>query len=360
LGRVFITFFQLRTEAERQIETIKKNRSEMNMERPLPLIHPKTNQNHSHLQDQTEFNNFDLFNRQRNIRKRPYLEAFDVSRKTILSELNRMRVSFKQSLRCGIPIHKEHLLHEQSISQMGLYQQYIKNNIQPLRDPDPEARPSAKPTFGNPWKKGGRGDNLDVDGIDGIESINDRVHDVRNKRERERSSVRDKRPKRTRKLSLLSFRNRNEINDDDSICSSDMTDDDEVFISDAASDHSKHNGFSHNLENGIRLNGHAPKKSLSPQNQLIFSQLSKFIKSSGIRKFIYSIIITNRGLCIGHSEFCAKLADIDMVESEDVRAELVQLELRAIRYSRWALLELLEDFTQSSGLAEQLDHVHSD
>ena len=35
---------------------------------------------------------------------------------------------------------------------MGLYQQYIKNNIQPLRDPDPEARPSAKPTFGNPWK----------------------------------------------------------------------------------------------------------------------------------------------------------------------------------------------------------------
>jgi hypothetical protein len=117
-----------------------------------------------------------------------------------------MRVSFKQSLRCGIPIHKEHLLHEQSISQMGLYQQYIKNNIQPLRDPDPEARPSAKPTFGNPWKKGGRGDNLDVDGIDGIESINDRVHDVRNKRERERSSVRDKRPKRTRKLSLLSFR----------------------------------------------------------------------------------------------------------------------------------------------------------
>jgi len=168
---------------------------------------------------------------------------------------------------------------------MGLYQQYIKNNIQPLRDPDPEARPSAKPTFGNPWKKGGRGDNLDVDGIDGIDSINDRVHDVRNKRERERSSVRDKRPKRTRKLSLLSFRNRNEMNDDDSICSSDMTDDDEVFISDSASDHSKHNGFSHNSENGIRVNGHAPKKSLSPQNQLIFSQLSKFIKSSGIRKF---------------------------------------------------------------------------
>ena len=75
---------------------------------------------------------------------------------------------------------------------------------------------------------------------------------------------------------------------------------------------------------------------------------------------IYTIIITNHGLCIGHSEFCAKLADIDMVESEDVRAELVQLELRAIRYSRWALLELLEDFNQSSGLAEQQDHVHSD
>ena len=66
-----------------------------------------------------------------------------------------MRVSFKQSLRGGIPMHREHILHEQSISQMGLYQQYIKNNVQPLRDPDPEARPSAKPTFGNPWKVGG-------------------------------------------------------------------------------------------------------------------------------------------------------------------------------------------------------------
>jgi len=42
-----------------------------------------------------------------------------------------------------------------------------------------------------------------------------------------------------------------------------------------------------------------------------------------------------------------------MTEVEDVRAELVQLELKAIRYSRWALLDLLEDFNRS-------DQVHSD
>ena len=63
-------------------------------------------------------------------------------------------MSFRHSLKCGIPIHKEDILHEQSISQMGKYEQYIKNNIVPLRDPDPDARPTAKPTFGNPYKVG--------------------------------------------------------------------------------------------------------------------------------------------------------------------------------------------------------------
>ena len=75
-----------------------------------------------------------------------------MARDSILSQLKRMRMSFRHSLKCGIPIHKEDILHEQSISQMGKYEQYIKNNIVPLRDPDPDARPTAKPTFGNPYK----------------------------------------------------------------------------------------------------------------------------------------------------------------------------------------------------------------
>ena len=75
-----------------------------------------------------------------------------MARDSILSQLKRMRISFRHSLKCGIPIHKEDILHEQSISQMGKYEQYIKNNIVPLRDPDPDARPTAKPTFGNPYK----------------------------------------------------------------------------------------------------------------------------------------------------------------------------------------------------------------
>ena len=77
-----------------------------------------------------------------------------MARDSILSQLKRMRMSFRHSLKCGIPIHKEDILHEQSISQMGKYEQYIKNNIVPLRDPDPDARPTAKPTFGNPYKVG--------------------------------------------------------------------------------------------------------------------------------------------------------------------------------------------------------------
>lgn len=110
---------QLRNESEKLNEQIKKNRMELNVERPIsvqqiPHIHIQT--------EQTEnYTNFDLLNKQRNIRKRPFLEAFDVARDSILSQLKRMRMSFRHSLKCGIPIHKEDILHEQSISQMGKY-----------------------------------------------------------------------------------------------------------------------------------------------------------------------------------------------------------------------------------------------
>ena len=41
------------------------------MEKSLTVIHPKTPS--QSLDTNSEFKNFDLFNRQRNIRKRPYL-----------------------------------------------------------------------------------------------------------------------------------------------------------------------------------------------------------------------------------------------------------------------------------------------
>ena len=65
-----------------------------------------------------------------------------------------MRISFEQSLKCGTPIHKEHVLHEQIISQMGNYQEYLKKSVAPLRDPnaDPDMPKQRGPTFGNPWK----------------------------------------------------------------------------------------------------------------------------------------------------------------------------------------------------------------
>ena len=67
-------FFQLRNESEKLNEQIKKNRMELNVERPIsvqqiPHIHIQT--------EQTEnYTNFDLLNKQRNIRKRPFLVSF--------------------------------------------------------------------------------------------------------------------------------------------------------------------------------------------------------------------------------------------------------------------------------------------
>jgi hypothetical protein len=137
---------QLRNESERLKELIAKNR----LEAPDKTIQVRPVGGDI----QTEFAQFDMMNQQRNIRKRPYLEAFDVDRKSILAQLNRMRISFAQSLKRGRPIHKEHVLHEQIISQMGNYQEYLKKSVVPLRDPhaDPDLPKQKGPTFGNPWK----------------------------------------------------------------------------------------------------------------------------------------------------------------------------------------------------------------
>ena len=158
---MFIT--QLRNESERLKELIAKNR----LEAPDKTIQVRPVGGNI----QTEFAQFDMMNPQRNIRKRPYLvsffdlsahydfyfqskEAFDVDRTSILTQLNRMRVSFAQSLKSGRPIHREHVLHEQIVSQMGNYQEYLKKSVVPLRDPhaDPDLPKQKGPTFGNPWK----------------------------------------------------------------------------------------------------------------------------------------------------------------------------------------------------------------
>lgn len=68
-----------------------------------------------------------------------------------MTQLNRMRVAFRQCISGGVPLHREHVLHEQPQGNMGNYQEYIKNSTQPLRDPDPDAV-KMKLTFGNPWK----------------------------------------------------------------------------------------------------------------------------------------------------------------------------------------------------------------
>lgn len=351
---------QLRNESEKLNEQIKKNRMELNVERPIsvkqiPHIHIQT--------EQTEnYTNFLLLNKQRNIRKRPFLEAFDVARDSILSQLKRMRMSFRHSLKCGIPIHKEDILHEQSISQMGKYEQYIKNNIVPLRDPDPDARPTAKPTFGNPYKRGK--DLLDVDGMDGLDGLNDRLGGGLERRNRNKRNKEIEKPKkRIRKLSTLSLRSRSDNSSDSesrdsqgqSETDSDM--DDSVFKDDSPTDndhqplridHSKHNGYGHMtnghsehnnrgehnhhmMSNGKKEREHMSK--MSSKNREIFEKLDKLVKQPGIKDFVF-----------GQS-----LSDLELNEDnmEEIISRCRQLQVETIRFTRWRLMDMLEDFIKS-------------
>ena len=45
-------------------------------------------------------------------------------------------------------------------------------------------------------------------------------------------------------------------------------------------------------------------------------------------------------------ELSAELKELEMDDTEEVGVALSQLELKAFRYSRWSLLEILEDFSQ--------------
>jgi integrator complex subunit 6 len=218
-----------------------------------------------------EYNNFTLHNKQKSNIKQPFLEPFDVDRNDILTQLNRMRVAFRHCLSGGVPLHREHLLHEQPQGNMGNYQEYVKNITPPLRDPDPDAV-KMKLTFGNPWKRGRASESLDVDGF-GFDGLEDR--NVKQKRTEEAPK------KRRRRTSSLSFRERRDrsVNaspkhSEDSDWSDTASNGSDVFI-----DHVDQNRLTNGFTND--MNGYSEDR-LSEKE--IFRPQVEYVNGNGIEK----------------------------------------------------------------------------
>lgn len=325
---------KLRHESDRIKELIAKNRTEP----PDKTIQIRP----VGADVQTEFNQFDMVNHQRNIRKRPYLEAFDVDRRSILTQLNRMRISFAQSLKCGTPIHKEHVLHEQIISQMGNYQEYLKKSIVPLRDPhaDPDLPKQKGPTFGNPWKRDNKSLPIDVDGIgdvDGLNMSNGGGASQSRKRKGKRTEVK-------KKNVCYGTLSRFKKNDSDSSMESSDTESDhsdsEMKIDESYNSFKHHNGFATN--NGHEhTNGHNHvRKSISEienrthnsNNDKIYNDVQKMIKNFGFQP----------------RKLYKRLIELETDNEDDVRHHIRKLMLDAIRFRRPDVFDMLEGYLKTA------------
>ena len=96
---------------------------------------------------------------------REYHNPFDISRRNLLSQLRKMRMNFKQVVQTTfakavgssvdrafrVRLQDRVEIHNQPISQMGNYQEYVKALPTPLREANPDA-PRRLHTFGNPFK----------------------------------------------------------------------------------------------------------------------------------------------------------------------------------------------------------------
>lgn len=154
---------QLRNEVEKLIDSLRifRERAAMNNGKPIVLSDITFGLEN----DIGEFANFSLFDKVRSAPKQPLLEPFEVERNDILTQLERMRASFKQCLVGGVPLHHEAILHEMPQANMGNYQESEKKiSRHALRDPfeDPSEKKRSH-GFGNPYKS--RNDTIDVDGI---------------------------------------------------------------------------------------------------------------------------------------------------------------------------------------------------
>ncbi|KAG1670554.1 Integrator complex subunit 6-A [Nymphon striatum] len=97
-----------------------------------------------------EFNGFKILMKEPDIRPQSYRNPFDITREGLLDQTARMRANFLQPFPSNSKLVDDDQLHNQSIGQMGNYQDYIKRMPQPLREID--STPPRQHMFGNPFK----------------------------------------------------------------------------------------------------------------------------------------------------------------------------------------------------------------
>lgn len=359
---------QLRTETEKVMEQVRLNRTNVHLEKMITVRQPESDPNF-------EFINFALLNKQRSNIKQPLLEPFDIGRDNILTQLNRMRVAFRQCISGGVPLHREHVLHEQPQGNMGNYQEYIKNSTQPLRDPDPDAV-KMKLTFGNPWKRGRQAsDSLDVDGF-GFEGSEDR--NVKQKRNSEEA------PKKRRRTSSLSFRekktrlgNVSSAGETESDWSDEPSNGGDSDWSDEASNGVSINPLIHIPSNGktngfndtdTRENGYPTDDSDVSADGLVLNNYSptfRILNGNGINidsdnsynpyqtksykfnydeKLVQSCSKIIRAPGNKDKELAIELELLARLEEETVLLTIQKLQLEAIRFSRYSLLQILDGY----------------
>ncbi|XP_061850231.1 integrator complex subunit 6 isoform X3 [Colius striatus] len=97
---------------------------------------------------------------QQDLKPQAFRNAYDIPRRNLLDQLTRMRSNLLKSTRKFLKGQDEDQVHSVPISQMGNYQEYLKQIPSPLRELDPD-QPRRLHTFGNPFKLDKKGMMID-------------------------------------------------------------------------------------------------------------------------------------------------------------------------------------------------------
>ncbi|XP_071407973.1 integrator complex subunit 6 isoform X2 [Pithys albifrons albifrons] len=97
---------------------------------------------------------------QQDLKPQTFRNAYDIPRRNLLDQLTRMRSNLLKSTRKFLKGQDEDQVHSVPISQMGNYQEYLKQIPSPLRELDPD-QPRRLHTFGNPFKLDKKGMMID-------------------------------------------------------------------------------------------------------------------------------------------------------------------------------------------------------
>ncbi|XP_069737752.1 integrator complex subunit 6 isoform X2 [Phaenicophaeus curvirostris] len=97
---------------------------------------------------------------QQDLKPQTFRNAYDIPRRSLLDQLTRMRSNLLKSTRKFLRGQDEDQVHSVPITQMGNYQEYLKQIPSPLRELDPD-QPRRLHTFGNPFKLDKKGMMID-------------------------------------------------------------------------------------------------------------------------------------------------------------------------------------------------------